>query len=88
MAASALPSVRAQSTPTQVPDFSKEAYVIERLYSRIEAESDGTGTRERSAEIKVLAEAGVKAFAVLNFPYTSDNEVVDVDYVRVRRPDG
>ena len=36
----------------------------------------------------MLAEAGVKAFAVLNFTYTSANEVVDIDYVRVRKADG
>ena len=41
-----------------------------------------------TVEVRVLAEAGVKAFAVLNFIYTSANEVVDVDFVRVRKPDG
>jgi tetratricopeptide (TPR) repeat protein/transglutaminase-like putative cysteine protease len=69
-------------------DFSKEAYVIEKFDTRIIAEDDGSGSRERSAEIRILAEAGVKAFAVLSFTYTSANEVVDVDYVRVRKPDG
>ena len=44
--------------------------------------------REHSAEIKIVADAGVKDFAVLNFTYTSANEAVDVDYVRVRKPDG
>lgn len=78
------------STPpsSSSPDVSKEAYVVERWYTRIAYESDGTGTRERTAEIKVLSEAGVKAFAVLTFSYTSDNESVDFDYVRVRKPDG
>jgi hypothetical protein len=75
--------------PKQIPsDFSKEAYVIEHLSSTIRAEKDGTGTREITAAIRVLADAGVKTFAVLNFTYTSDNEVMDIDYVRVRRPDG
>ncbi len=72
----------------ETPDFSKEAYVVERLSSRIKLENDGTGTREVAAEVKVLADAGVKAFAVLNFTYTSANEVVEIDYVRVRKPDG
>ena len=83
--------VFAQATPAQKqvpPDFAKEAYVIERLYSRIKAEADGNATRELTAEVKVLAEAGVKGFAVLNFVYTSDNEIVEIDYVRVRKPDG
>jgi tetratricopeptide (TPR) repeat protein/transglutaminase-like putative cysteine protease len=70
------------------PDFSKEAYVIDRISTRIRAENDGTDTREVTAEVKVLAEAGVKALAILNFTYTSANEVVEIDYVRVRKPDG
>src|SRR5271165_3450412 len=76
------------AAPAAAPDFSKEAYTIERHLSRITAESDGTGSREVTAEVKMLAEAGVKAFAVLSFTYTSANEVVDIDYVRVRKPDG
>src|ERR1700730_13622045 len=70
------------------PDYSKQAYVIERYSARILAEADGSGSRELTAEVKVLADAGVKAFAVLDFTYTSANEVVDIDYVRVRKPDG
>ncbi len=80
---------KATETPIpSTPDFSKEAYVIEHLDSRIRAEQDGTGTREVTAQIRVLADAGVKAFAVLSFTYTSANEVVEIDYVRVRKPDG
>jgi tetratricopeptide (TPR) repeat protein/transglutaminase-like putative cysteine protease len=77
-----------QKPASVVPDFSKEAYVIEKLHTLITEEGDGTGTRERKAEIRMVAEAGVKLFAVLNFTYTSANETVDVDYVRVRKPDG
>jgi tetratricopeptide (TPR) repeat protein/transglutaminase-like putative cysteine protease len=78
----------AKDKPAAPRDYSKEAYVIEKLQTRIAEEADGSGTREVTAEVKVLAEAGVKAFAVLTFTYTSANEVVDVDYVRVRKPDG
>lgn len=70
------------------PDFSKEAYTIEILSNRINVENDGTGTKEVTAGVKILADAGVKAFAVLNFIYSSANEVVEIDYVRVRKPDG
>lgn len=77
-----------EKPPDASPDFSKEAYTIERLATRITAEGDGTGSREVSAEVKILADAGVKAFAVLNFTYTSANETVEIDYVRVRKPDG
>lgn len=93
LAGVALSSAYAQSPATakpapSTPDFSKEAYVIESLDSRIDEQEDGTGTREVAAQIRVLADAGVKAFAVLNFTYTSANENVEIDYVRVRKPDG
>src|SRR5438270_836895 len=40
--------------PSVTPsDFSKEAYVIEKSYTRIRAENDGTGTREVTVEVKV-----------------------------------
>lgn len=87
-AALAQEKVNEKPAPTPAQDFSKEAYTIDRHFTRISVENDGTNTRETTAEVKMLAEAGVKAFAVLNFTYTSANEVVDVDYVRVRKPDG
>ena len=83
------PHDKAPEKPLSAPsDFSKEAYVIERVATRITAEADGSGTREVSAEVKILADAGVKEFAVLNFTYTSSNEAVEIDFVRVRKPDG
>jgi tetratricopeptide (TPR) repeat protein len=86
-------SVLAQVQTAEKPspaalDFSKEAYVIERLTTKVTAENDGTGTRALSAQIKVISDAGVKAFAVLSFTYTSENEAVDIDYVHVSKPDG
>lgn len=75
-----------QSASTQ--DFSREAYVIEKFNSRITAEDDGNNVRELTAEVKIMADAGVKAFAVLRFTYSGAFELVDIDYVRVRKPDG
>jgi hypothetical protein len=77
-----------QNPPPPPQDYSKEAYVIERSHMQMIAEVDGTGTRQLTAEVRILADAGVKEFAVLNFTYTSANEAVDVHYVRVRKPDG
>ena len=84
----AFAQAQAAKPAASTPDFSKEAYVIESLDRRIDEQDDGTGTREMTAQIRVLADAGVKAFAVLNFTYTSANENVEIDYVRVRKPDG
>lgn len=85
---SAFTQSQAPKPAASTPDFSKEAYVIESVDTHIDEQEDGTGTREMAAQIRVLADAGVKAFAVLNFTYTSANENVEIDYVRVRKPDG
>ena len=76
------------ATDSSRQDYSKEAFVIERLDTKVAEQEDGTGVREVAADVKILAEAGVKAFAVLSFTYTSANEAVEFDYVRVRKPDG
>lgn len=82
----------AQAKPPQAPaataDMSKQAWLVEHLVTTINLEDSGKDTREVTAEVKMLQEAGVKQFAVLNFTYTSANETVDVDYVRVRKADG
>jgi hypothetical protein len=70
------------------PDFSKEALVFDKFYTRVREEADGTGTRETTARIRILADAGVKQMAVQTFTYTASNQQVDVAYVRVIKPDG
>ncbi len=72
----------------KTPDVSKEAMVIDKLVSRIREEADGTGTRETTARVRVLTDAGVKQMAVLAFTYTALNQQMDISYVRVTRPDG
>ena len=69
-------------------DFSKEALVLNKLDTRIREEADGTGTRQTTATVRILADAGVKAMAVLAFTYTASNQVMDIGYVRVIKPDG
>lgn len=71
-----------------VPDFSQEAFTVEQSLVRIVAQADGTVSREEKAAIHIIADAGVKHFAVMSFPYTSANQTVTFDYVRVRKPDG
>ena len=71
-----------------VPDYSKEALVWDQVQSRLRFETDGTGTRETTARIRIQADAGVKAFAVLNFAYTTSNQQIEIKYVRVKKPDG
>jgi len=69
-------------------DLSKEAVVFDKLYTKIREETDGTGTRQTTARIRVLADAGVKQMAVLTFTFTASNQQIDIGYVRVIKPDG
>src|SRR5579884_4068991 len=69
-------------------DDSQEAIVVEQFTSHASFNADGTGTREVTAVVRVQAEAGVQNFGVLTFTYTASSQTVEVDYVRVRRPDG
>ena len=73
---------------TPKTDNSQQAVILEQAVNRLVFESDGTGTREFSERVRVQSEAGVHALAVLSFAYTTSNETLDVNYVRVRKPDG
>ena len=78
----------APAVPLTSPDISKEGLVLEKVYTQIRMEADGIGTRRSIARIHVLADSGVKEMAVLTFTYTASNQQVDIDYVRVIKPDG
>lgn len=86
--APAQPAQHPAAAPAKTPDASKEALVFDELRTRIRDEADGTGTRETTARVRILADAGVKAMAVLTFTYTASNQQMDIAYVRVRKPDG
>jgi tetratricopeptide (TPR) repeat protein len=72
----------------QKPDYSQEALVIEQLSTTYRFERDGTGQRELNLRVKVQSDAGVERFGQLVFPYSSANEKLDMDFVRVRKADG
>jgi len=82
-------SIHAQ-TPSQAevkPDYSKEALIFENSITRIVFENDGTGTRESSARIRIQSDAGVQRYGLLTFAYQNSIESLDIDYVRVVKPD-
>jgi tetratricopeptide (TPR) repeat protein/transglutaminase-like putative cysteine protease len=81
------------SAPAQVAgspkkDPSQEAVVFDRYDTLVRYEDDGTGTRETIAVVRVQSQAGVQAFGQLILGYGSATEKLDIDYVRVRKPDG
>jgi transglutaminase-like putative cysteine protease/tetratricopeptide (TPR) repeat protein len=66
----------------------EEAAVIERILNRVRFENDGTEVSETEAVVRIQSQAGVEAFGQLVFGYSSATEKLNIDYVRVRKPDG
>src|ERR1700746_1350245 len=59
-------------------DYSQQAFVIEKYFTRIRFENDGTSEREQSTRIRVQTQAGVQAFGELHFPYNNANEKIEI----------
>src|SRR5258708_10940863 len=67
---------------------SEEAAIFERILNRVHFENDGTEVSETEAVVRIQSQAGVEEFGQLVFGYSSATEKLDVEYVRVRKPDG
>lgn len=77
-----------QSQAPSSVDFSQEAFVFEHLNESVRFENDGSGVRETTAAIRINSQAAVQAFGQLVFGYSTANEDLIIDYVRVRKTDG
>ena len=80
--------VSAQTDSRQTPDTKGEAAVVEQYLTRAHFENDGTGFREITMAVRVQSEAGIQRYGQLVFGYSSATEKLDIDYVRVRKPNG
>ena len=74
--------------PAKEADYSQQAAVIELMDTQFIFENDGTWTRQQTSRIRVQTDAGVKEWGILVFPFESDTQTLELDYVRVRKPDG
>jgi len=84
-----VPAVHEPSVPSSdASDYSKEAFVIESLFSSVSFENDGTGRRENSVRVRVQSEAGVRGWGQLRFGYNASNESLEISSVHVLKPDG
>ncbi len=77
-----------QTSSPAKPDTSQEAFVYERIRNLVRFENDGTGTRGTTAAVRVQSQAGIQELGQLIFGYSSASENLQIDYVRVRKPDG
>jgi tetratricopeptide (TPR) repeat protein len=72
----------------KAPDYSQEAMVLEQLKMLYRFEKNGTGQRDLTVRVRIQSEAGLQRFGQMIFPYSSANENLDIDYLRVRKADG
>ena len=76
------------SSSEQKTNNADEAAVFERILNRVRFENDGTEVTETEAVVRIQSQAGVGEFGQLVFGYSSATEKLEVEYVRVRKPDG
>jgi len=77
----------AQNEPKK-PDYSKESAIVTSTETHLRYAADGTSVRTQGTSVKVLSEAGVRAWGVLAFGYADGSEHLDIHYVRVRKTNG
>jgi tetratricopeptide (TPR) repeat protein len=81
-------SLNGQTSPAAPANNSQEALVFERMSDLVRFENDGTGTQDTTAVIRVQSQAAIQELGQLIFGYSSANENLQIDYVRVRKPGG
>jgi tetratricopeptide (TPR) repeat protein len=70
------------------PDYSQEAWVIEKLENSYAFNADGTSDRESHVRLRVQSDAGVQQFGQLVIGYNRDIDVVEIKRIRVTKPSG
>ena len=82
----------AQQAPVIAPpakaDYSQEPFVIEQMSSKVAFQDDGTSVRQQTTRIRVQNDAGVQQWGLIELPFESGTSTLEIDYVRVRKPDG
>jgi tetratricopeptide (TPR) repeat protein len=69
-------------------DYSQEAAVIEEMSTKIAFDNDGSSTRVQVSRVRIQTDGGVQQWGLLNFPFQSATQTVEIDFARVRKPDG
>ncbi len=69
-------------------DFSNEPIVIEKFFTTVRFENDGTGEREQQLRARVQNQTGVQQLSELIFPYSEGNEKFELRHLRVEKKDG
>jgi hypothetical protein len=75
------------STPA-APSYSKESVVYDLIATSYRYEADGASRKTLTVRARVQSDNGVRQLGVVAFDYASQEEHIDVAYLRVRKPDG
>src|SRR5215471_11413574 len=81
-----MPSIFAQDAIKR--DFTNQSAVIEQSRLKVVFHNDGTYTAEQKVRARMQSDAGVRQYGVLRFPYLSAEGNVEVQDVRVTKPNG
>ena len=82
------PQAKLRPAAPPVGDYSKEAAVGQLLSLKANFENDGTSTQELTLRARIQSDAGVKRYGLLTFTYQGATQTIEVEYLRVRKPDG
>jgi hypothetical protein len=80
--------VRAAADKTDKDKYAAESVIHEHASTVYSFAADGTGYREISLATRIQSDAAAREFGVVQIPFASGNERVEVGYVRARKPDG
>jgi len=69
-------------------DLSRKPFVIERLHRATTFQLDGTGSTTLDMRIRIQSTAAVNRFGQLTIDYSSGNQRLDIDFVRVLKAGG
>jgi len=67
---------------------SQEPAIIQEMSTKVAFDNEGLSTREQSTRVRVQTDSGVQQWGLLNLPFQSATQAVEISYVRVRKPDG
>ena len=80
---------RASAEPAdEAVAFSDPPVVFERIHHRYRFEADGTGEIALEVEARAQNAAGVQQLGEVVLPYLKTRSSIDIQHLRVRRPDG
>ena len=82
-------SLSAQTSPeSEVRDYSKEPYVVERVINKIKFENDGTCVQDTEVRVRVQSPSGVQGWGLIRLPYASSLGDAEISNVKVTKADG